>query len=128
MQSPASDGKVRGAFSRRSPVRPIPIAASIVALVRVGSDGLIVRGMDYVDGTPLLDIEPDRHSSNRMSAFTDADDKTKRSQPDRSKTNMNEDYEVKYRSKELGVTRAELQRAVDKVGNSAAAVRKQLAS
>src|SRR5205814_3308486 len=41
MQSPASDGKVRGAISRRSPVRPIPIAASIVALVRVGSDGLM---------------------------------------------------------------------------------------
>lgn len=55
-----------------------------------------------------------------------ADNKTKRGQPDRSKINMSEDYEVKYWAKELGVTRAELQRLVDKVGNSAAAVRKEL--
>ena len=57
-----------------------------------------------------------------------ADDKTKRGQPDRSKINMNEDYEVKYWAKELGVTRGELQRVIDKVGNSAAAVRKELGS
>src|SRR5215468_9643485 len=60
MQSPASDGKVRGTFSLRSPVRPNPIASSIVTLVSVESDGLTVRGMDCVDGTPLLDIKPDR--------------------------------------------------------------------
>jgi 3-oxoacyl-[acyl-carrier-protein] synthase III len=57
-----------------------------------------------------------------------ADNKTKRGQPDRSKINMGEDYEVKYWAKELGVTRDELQRVVDKVGNSAAAVRKELGS
>ena len=39
---------------------------------------------------------------------------------------MNEDYEVKYWVRELGVTRDELQKAIDKVGDSAAAVRKQL--
>lgn len=55
-----------------------------------------------------------------------ADDKTNRGQPDRSKINMNEDYEVKYWTKHLGVSREELQRAVDKVGNSASAVRKEL--
>ena len=54
------------------------------------------------------------------------DDKTKRGQPDRSKINMGEDYQVKYWAKELGVTRSELQRVVDKVGNAAAAVRKEL--
>ncbi|SFP66735.1 Protein of unknown function [Bradyrhizobium sp. Ghvi] len=52
---------------------------------------------------------------------------TKREQPDRSKINMNEAWEVKYWTHELGVSREELQQAVDKVGNSAAAVRKQLA-
>jgi hypothetical protein len=57
-----------------------------------------------------------------------ADNTTKRGQPDRSKINMNEDYEVKYWAKELGVTRDELQRLVDKVGNSAAAVRKELSA
>jgi hypothetical protein len=54
------------------------------------------------------------------------DNLTKRDQPDRSKINMHEDYEVKYWTKSLGVSREELQKAVDKVGNSAAAVRKEL--
>lgn len=54
------------------------------------------------------------------------DNTSKRGQRDRSKINMNEDDEVKYWMKELGVTKDELQRAVDKVGNSAAGVRKQL--
>jgi len=36
------------------------------------------------------------------------DDKTKRGQPDRSKINMNEDYEVKYWTKHLGVSHEEL--------------------
>ena len=55
-----------------------------------------------------------------------SDDKTKRGQPDRSKINMSEDYEVQHWTRHLGVSREELQRAVDKVGDSAAAVRKEL--
>jgi uncharacterized protein DUF3606 len=55
-----------------------------------------------------------------------SDNLTNRVQPDRSKINMNEDYEVKYWSHALGVSKEVLQRAVDKVGNSAAAVRKEL--
>lgn len=55
-----------------------------------------------------------------------ADNLTKRVQPDRSKINMQEDFEVKHWTHALGVSREELQRAVDKVGNSAAAVRKEL--
>ena len=54
------------------------------------------------------------------------DNLTKKDQPDRSKINMHEDHEVKYWTKALGVTKQELQKAVDKVGNSAAAVRKEL--
>lgn len=52
---------------------------------------------------------------------------TKREQPDRSKINMNEDHEVHYWAMHLNVTKEELQKAVGKVGNSAAAVRKELA-
>src|SRR5689334_12041528 len=55
-----------------------------------------------------------------------SDNLTNRVQPDRSKINMNEDYEVKYWTHALGVTREALQKAVDKVGNSAATVRKEL--
>jgi len=46
--------------------------------------------------------------------------------PLRNHIAMGEELEVKYWTKHLGVTREELQRAVDKVGNSAAAVRKEL--
>ncbi|QPC95198.1 tRNA (N6-threonylcarbamoyladenosine(37)-N6)-methyltransferase TrmO [Mesorhizobium sp. INR15] len=59
-QSPASDGTSRGTFSLRSPVRPNPIGTSIVRLVGVEGPTLLVRGMDCVDGTPLLDLKPDR--------------------------------------------------------------------
>jgi len=52
---------------------------------------------------------------------------TRRGLPDRSKINMQEAYEVKYWARELGVSKELLQKAVDKVGNSAAAVRKELA-
>ena len=55
-----------------------------------------------------------------------ADDLTNRGRPDRSLINMREDHEVKYWTRHLGVSREELERAVDKVGNSAAAVRKEL--
>jgi hypothetical protein len=55
-----------------------------------------------------------------------ADDRTKRGSADRSKISMTEDHEVRYWTKHLDVTREQLQRAVDKVGNSAAAVRKEL--
>lgn len=46
-----------GTFAMRSPVRPNPIASSIVSLVRVDAGTLIVRGLDCLDGTPLLDIK-----------------------------------------------------------------------
>ena len=55
-----------------------------------------------------------------------SDNLTNRIQPDRSKINMNEDYEVKYWTHAWGVSREALQKAIDKVGNSAAAVRKEL--
>jgi hypothetical protein len=55
-----------------------------------------------------------------------ADNKLNRGEPDRSKINMNEDYEVRYWTKHLGISREDLKRAVDKVGDSAAAVRKEL--
>jgi hypothetical protein len=54
------------------------------------------------------------------------DNLTKRDQPDGSKINMSEDFEVKYWIKALGVDRDKLQKAVYKVGNSAATVRKEL--
>jgi 3-oxoacyl-[acyl-carrier-protein] synthase III len=51
---------------------------------------------------------------------------TKKEQGDRSKIHMHEPREVKSWTHKLGVSREELKNAVDKVGNAAAAVRKQL--
>ena len=51
---------------------------------------------------------------------------TKLEQPDRSKINLHQPFEVKYWTHALGVSREQLQKAVDKVGNSAATVRKEL--
>jgi len=59
-QNPANDHRIRGTFALRSPIRPNPIASSIVALERLEGGMLFVRGLDCLDGTPLLDIKPDR--------------------------------------------------------------------
>ena len=63
LQSPRDDGQPRGTFSLRSPVRPNPIGTSIVTLERVDGAVLHVRGLDCVDGTPLLDLKPARSSA-----------------------------------------------------------------
>lgn len=59
-QSPKSDGAQRGTFSLRSPLRPNPIGTAVVRLVRREGDVLVVRGLDCLDGTPLLDLKPAR--------------------------------------------------------------------
>jgi tRNA-Thr(GGU) m(6)t(6)A37 methyltransferase TsaA len=58
-QSPASDGNTRGTFALRSPMRPNPIASSTARLIGVEGRVLLVRGLDCLDGTPLIDIKPD---------------------------------------------------------------------
>jgi tRNA-Thr(GGU) m(6)t(6)A37 methyltransferase TsaA len=59
-QSPANDGSARGTFSLRSPVRPNPIGTSMVRLLGIEGSSLMVRGLDCLDGTPLIDLKPDR--------------------------------------------------------------------
>jgi hypothetical protein len=58
--------------------------------------------------------------------MADMDDKKKPAYRDRSRININEDYEVRHWTKTLGVTREDLARAIEKVGPTAAAVRKEL--
>ncbi len=57
-QVPAFLGHPRGTFALRSPARPNPISVGVVEIVRVEGNTLIVRRVDCVDGTPLLDIKP----------------------------------------------------------------------
>jgi len=58
-QAPHGAAASAGSFSLRSPIRPNPIASSTVQLVEAHPDRLVVRGLDCVDGTPLIDIKPD---------------------------------------------------------------------
>lgn len=48
----------RGPFALRAPTRPNPIASSRVTLVEREGATLVVRGLDCLNGTPLLDIKP----------------------------------------------------------------------
>ncbi|MFN3994752.1 MAG: TrmO family methyltransferase [Tabrizicola flagellatus] len=59
LQSPRNDGGVLGTFSLRSPMRPNPLGISSVRLICVDGTGVTVRGLDCVDGTPLIDLKPD---------------------------------------------------------------------
>jgi tRNA-Thr(GGU) m(6)t(6)A37 methyltransferase TsaA len=58
VQAPRHYAEQRGTFALRSPVRPNPIAASVVRLIRLAGNSLEVVGLDCIDGTPLLDIKP----------------------------------------------------------------------
>jgi len=60
LQSPASDRTTRGTFSLRSPVRPNPLGTSVAKLVGIEGATVLVRGLDCLDGTPLIDLKPDR--------------------------------------------------------------------
>jgi len=55
---PADPGRQHGVFATRSPRRPNPIALTTVELLRREGPDLHVRGVDMLDGTPILDIKP----------------------------------------------------------------------
>lgn len=65
-QNPGHRNKVRGTFALRSPMRPNPIGVSLARLVRRDSAALIVKGLDCLDRTPLIDIKPDRDAVRRV--------------------------------------------------------------
>jgi tRNA-Thr(GGU) m(6)t(6)A37 methyltransferase TsaA len=55
---PADNGRQHGVFATRSPRRPNPIALTVVELLGQDGNRLRVRGVDMLDGTPILDIKP----------------------------------------------------------------------
>ena len=59
LQTPFSTMRTTGTFALRSPVRPNPIASSIAELVSIDGVTLQVRGLDCIDGTPLVDLKPE---------------------------------------------------------------------
>lgn len=59
VQNPKHEGRLVGTFALRSPVRPNPIALSLVRLLGMDGTVLTVRGLDCLDRTPLIDIKPE---------------------------------------------------------------------
>jgi tRNA-Thr(GGU) m(6)t(6)A37 methyltransferase TsaA len=58
LSTPPTDDRPHGVFSTRSPRRPNPIGLTVVRLIRRDGARLVVRGVDMLDGTPILDIKP----------------------------------------------------------------------
>lgn len=56
--TPPSDDRPHGVFATRSPRRPNPIGLTVVELLGREGSRLRVRGVDMLDGTPILDLKP----------------------------------------------------------------------
>lgn len=58
MQIPRHRKKKMGVFSICSPIRPNPIGMSVLEVLRIEDNIIQVKGLDMLDGTPILDIKP----------------------------------------------------------------------
>lgn len=56
--TPPTDNQPHGVFATRAPWRPNPIGLTVVELIKRDGCRLQVRGIDMIDGTPILDIKP----------------------------------------------------------------------
>ena len=74
VQAPRHNGKILGTFALRSPVRPNPIASSVVTLLGIDGTTLRVRGLDCIDGTPLIDLKPHRRPAVPKPADTSSEE------------------------------------------------------
>lgn len=58
VQKPRHHNDLLGVFSICSPVRPNPIGMSVVEVLGVEGGTIRIKGLDMLDGTPVLDIKP----------------------------------------------------------------------
>ena len=58
IQTPPHRGHTKGVFSICSPRRPNPIGLSVLTVLKVEGNRIDVKGIDMLDGTPILDIKP----------------------------------------------------------------------
>lgn len=58
MIKPFMDDQKRGLFSTRAPRRPNPVGLSIVELIKRDGNKITVKGIDVLNGTPVIDIKP----------------------------------------------------------------------
>ncbi len=57
-QTSRMSGETRGIFALRTPRRPNPLGAAVVTIDDIEENEIHVRGLDCLDGTPLIDIKP----------------------------------------------------------------------
>lgn len=69
--------EMKGVFATRSPSRPNPIALCIADLIKVEENRLYVRGVDAIDGSPILDIKPYVYELDSLYGPEDTLDKSK---------------------------------------------------
>jgi tRNA-Thr(GGU) m(6)t(6)A37 methyltransferase TsaA len=58
IKPPNREEKV-GVFSTHSPIRPNPVGLSFLRVLRIAGNVIQVKGLDMLDGTPVLDIKPE---------------------------------------------------------------------
>lgn len=58
LSRPPTDDRTHGVFATRSPRRPNPLGLTVVELLGRDGSQLRVRGLDMLDGTPIVDIKP----------------------------------------------------------------------
>ena len=85
--TPFMDNREHGIFAIRGPSRPNSIGISVVKLNKIKGEVLFVRGLDILDGTPLLDIKPyvpefDQQTKIRKGWLEDNIDKLSKSRDD----------------------------------------------
>lgn len=56
--TPFMDTEIRGVFATRSPLRPSHIGMSVTQIISIQNNIVTLKGIDVLDGTPLLDIKP----------------------------------------------------------------------
>lgn len=57
-QNSRKTGEFSGVFALRTPNRPNPIGAAVVKIEKIENNIIYVKGLDCLNGTPLLDIKP----------------------------------------------------------------------
>jgi tRNA-Thr(GGU) m(6)t(6)A37 methyltransferase TsaA len=58
IRPPNREEKV-GVFSTHSPIRPNPVGLSLLKVLGIDGNVIQVKGLDMLDGTPILDIKPE---------------------------------------------------------------------
>ena len=74
-QTPPHRNKALGVFSICSPRRPNAIGLSVLEVISKDGNRIRVRGLDMIDGTPILDIKPHIEDKHGCPSYTESSGK-----------------------------------------------------